>query len=69
MQPSRHKVAPQIYPLFKRSEARFSFPSGGITHMTCSGGVVTLVMIGNIIYRLNTTNSKSPERKYMYIYN
>ena len=55
-----HKSVQQ-FPLFKRQEARFSFPSGGITHMVCSGGMVTLVMVGNIIYRLNPSNPKTAE--------
>lgn len=58
----RHK-AQTGFPLFKRTEARFSFPSGGITHLVGTGGVVTLVMVGNIIYRLNPSNPKSAERE------
>lgn len=67
LQQPHHRLTQKVqqFSLFKRQEARFSFPSGGITHLVASGGVVTLVMVGNIIYRLNPLNPKMAEREYL----
>ncbi len=62
----RHKIPLTQFPLFKRQEARFSFPSGGITHLVSSGDIVTLVMVGNIIYRLDPSNPKHAERELVH---
>ena len=51
------------YPIFKRQDADLPGQASGITHLSVSSGWVTLVMVGNLIYRYNIANPGNVERK------
>lgn len=53
----------QEFPIFKRQEAEVPGLNSGITHLVVSSGYVTVIMVGNIIYRYNITNSRNIERE------
>ena len=53
---------PQEFPIFKREDAKFSIQSG-ITHIAVSNGYVTIVMVGNVIYRFSAHNPRTGERE------
>lgn len=51
------------FPIFKRQDADLPGQTSGITSLCVSSGWVTLIMIGNIIYRYNIANPGNVERK------
>lgn len=51
------------FPIFKRQDAELPGVSSGVTHLCVSSGWVTVVMVGNIIYRYNITNPRNVERE------
>jgi len=52
------------YPIFKRQDADVPGQTSGITNLCVSNGWVTIVMVGNLIYRYNIANPGNVERKF-----
>ena len=50
------------FPIFKRQEADVPGMNAGITHFAVGNGWVTVIMVGNIIYRYNIINPRNIER-------
>ena len=54
----------QEFPIFKRQEAEVPGMNSGITHLVVSSGWITVIMVGNIIYRYNITDSRNIQRRF-----
>lgn len=53
------------FPIFKRQDAELPRQAHGLSHLCVSGGWVTVVLIGNIIYRYNITNPRNIDCELM----
>ena len=52
------------FPIFKRQDADLLGQASGITSLCVSSGWVSLIMVGNIIYRYNIASPGRMERKW-----